>query len=303
MVKIISQPNGGVSSARNKGIENSIGEYILFMDPDDTVTEDYIATLSRELAGRDCDYLLFGFWQIQEHANGMSEPLAVLPRREYAVASTEDAVLQLLPNFIGRSLETITNWIQCGVFNPYEEFGSVWRCAYRREIMEHYRIRFRRDLFLIEDAMFNCDFISHIRTGRTCMKPLYVYTIRGSGAMSRKRGNALLTNTRALLNAREEICAEARSRGYDQISDRWYTASTVFSVFSALKTVDCSCWKELNGFVQHPAVRKAIRQAPISLRKPVYCVMILLLKLRLHWVLFLLYKICGKLNIKFNLVN
>ena len=36
-IKIISQENGGVSKARNIGIKNAKGQYILFVDPDDVV--------------------------------------------------------------------------------------------------------------------------------------------------------------------------------------------------------------------------------------------------------------------------
>ena len=37
--------NGGVSSARNKGIELSEGKYILFLDADDTLTEDTLKSI------------------------------------------------------------------------------------------------------------------------------------------------------------------------------------------------------------------------------------------------------------------
>lgn len=41
-IKVIHKTNGGVSSARNLGIEISKGEYITFIDSDDTVQSDYI---------------------------------------------------------------------------------------------------------------------------------------------------------------------------------------------------------------------------------------------------------------------
>lgn len=41
VVKTIHKPNGGVSSARNIGIENAVGEYITFCDSDDYVTSDF----------------------------------------------------------------------------------------------------------------------------------------------------------------------------------------------------------------------------------------------------------------------
>ena len=41
-VQVVRQDNGGVSSARNKGLDLAKGEYIAFIDADDMVTEDYI---------------------------------------------------------------------------------------------------------------------------------------------------------------------------------------------------------------------------------------------------------------------
>lgn len=42
-IKVIHKKNGGVSSARNTGIENATGDYICFVDGDDYVMEDYIS--------------------------------------------------------------------------------------------------------------------------------------------------------------------------------------------------------------------------------------------------------------------
>lgn len=49
-IKLINQPNGGVSSARNRGIQEAQGEYVLFLDADDLWDEDYLAEQVRMIS-------------------------------------------------------------------------------------------------------------------------------------------------------------------------------------------------------------------------------------------------------------
>lgn len=48
-VKIIRQKNGGVSSARNTGLQKAKGEYIVFIDSDDLVSDDYIEQIFKAI--------------------------------------------------------------------------------------------------------------------------------------------------------------------------------------------------------------------------------------------------------------
>ena len=41
-IKVFDIPNGGVSNARNMGIENATGDYLMFVDADDWLSEDAI---------------------------------------------------------------------------------------------------------------------------------------------------------------------------------------------------------------------------------------------------------------------
>ncbi|WP_413307844.1 glycosyltransferase [Bacillus sp. 1P10SD] len=44
-INVVNKKNGGLSSARNAGIEVSTGKYIVFIDPDDQICENYLESL------------------------------------------------------------------------------------------------------------------------------------------------------------------------------------------------------------------------------------------------------------------
>lgn len=50
---LVDIPNGGVSNARNKGLEQARGEYVLFVDADDWVEPTWLEVLSRSCDGVD----------------------------------------------------------------------------------------------------------------------------------------------------------------------------------------------------------------------------------------------------------
>lgn len=53
--------NKGLSYARNKGIESAEGNYIVFIDSDDYVSEDYIETIIDKINSCDFDYCYFSW--------------------------------------------------------------------------------------------------------------------------------------------------------------------------------------------------------------------------------------------------
>ena len=57
-VRVFHKPNGGVSSARNLGLDNANGEWIAFIDSDDYVDVDYLAELDSYSKMLDVDYVI-----------------------------------------------------------------------------------------------------------------------------------------------------------------------------------------------------------------------------------------------------
>lgn len=59
-ILMIEQKNQGVSAARNKGIERAGGEYLLFLDGDDYIGEDYIGSLVEAAEDNASDLVICG---------------------------------------------------------------------------------------------------------------------------------------------------------------------------------------------------------------------------------------------------
>ena len=60
-IKVIHKANGGVSSARNTGIEVALGKYIMFVDSDDYIDTDMVSVLFSEMEYNEADMVVCGF--------------------------------------------------------------------------------------------------------------------------------------------------------------------------------------------------------------------------------------------------
>lgn len=72
-MKYIHKENGGVSSARNLGIENATGKYICFIDSDDNVENDFLEQLHGSLIENGTDIAICYFNRIYEDKTSVNE--------------------------------------------------------------------------------------------------------------------------------------------------------------------------------------------------------------------------------------
>ncbi|MBQ8804707.1 MAG: glycosyltransferase family 2 protein [Tyzzerella sp.] len=65
-IKVIHKENGGLSDARNVGLEHATGEYVYFCDSDDYVEKDLISDCMGFISADNLDILIFAFYRLQD---------------------------------------------------------------------------------------------------------------------------------------------------------------------------------------------------------------------------------------------
>ena len=184
-VRLIGKPNGGASSARNRGIEEAKGKYIAFIDADDFWFPNGIARIIELAEKYDVDVVKYRIYHID---NGQNLPSLSLENYTIQTEILEGR---------GKALE------RCDI-SDYHVVDAVFR---RSLIMEH-NIRFRTDLHLHEDDCFMGMFYCHAMKVVSTDMPLYCY-IQSSDFSSTHRQS--IERQRILINS-GYLAAQHRSK-------------------------------------------------------------------------------------------
>lgn len=154
-IKVIHKVNGGLSSARNTGIEEADGSLFAFIDSDDYIEPVFLETLYHRLMEKDADICECSFFRLKHNK--------LIPERFFhsETLDNETAVRRLFAS-------------------PYESFVVTWNKLYKRSLFE--KIRFPEGK-LQEDEFTTYKLIYQSRKIAYVNQYLYIYRIRENSIM------------------------------------------------------------------------------------------------------------------------
>lgn len=140
-IKVIHKENGGLSDARNVGIANAEGEYLLFIDSDDWISEHLVnktLTIAKE---NDAEVVMFDYIGVQSEGKVCSTFSANIESGKVLSVLDEPRLITASCSAINKLYKT-TFWKSTGLKFPkgryYEDLGTIPKVmALAKKIVYH----------------------------------------------------------------------------------------------------------------------------------------------------------------------
>lgn len=154
-IKVFHQTNRGVSMSRNVGIEKSTGDYIMFVDSDDTIDDNMCSEMLRHLQKEKADVVISGYYR--DYSNGKSEK--VIWNNPITVFKTEEDRRYLISNML----------------QPENGLAYCWGKLFKKEFLNDNSLRLDSELSMGEDVEFSYRVLKHADNVCYLSRPLYHY--------------------------------------------------------------------------------------------------------------------------------
>ena len=164
-LKVFHIANGGVSAARNYGVEQACGKYVMFVDSDDWIAPDMCAILYDKAEKFNVDFVICGNYNVST--------VAVIPRKIFpdekifvGLEYEREIVVSTL-GLVGDKIKSV---------DRLDRLTPIWARLYKRSIIKRYNIHFI-DLNKLpsECLQFNFEFALKAKKALYVDQALYYY--------------------------------------------------------------------------------------------------------------------------------
>lgn len=166
-IKVIHKQNGGLSSARNAGIEASTGEYLGYIDSDDYAEQDMFEKLYNCAVVNKVDFVMADYYRIS--ADNKKKKTLDIREGFYTKKDIENEIFPML------------------IMRENVDFGpllSVWHCLYKTDFIKQNNLFFDNEIKWSEDCIYSA-ILGYKANSFYYMKDECVYNyIQNSGSIS-----------------------------------------------------------------------------------------------------------------------
>lgn len=160
--RVFHKENGGVSSARNLGLDYAKGEWIFFSDADDCLESSALQDL---------------YSNVESHTDMVMGGYTIMTEDGFIMTSVDRSICKSLSN-----LEAIQEMYSASDF-PYQ--GYLWCKLFKVSIIKENNLRFDTDIYFNEDRLFIVCYLCKCRQSVGYFtKSVYTYIKRDTGAMA-----------------------------------------------------------------------------------------------------------------------
>ena len=167
-IKVFHKENGGVSSARNLGIDEAEGEWLCFVDSDDVLEENYLTALVKSSVDSKADFIAQGF---KKFGNGIEKNM-----------------------HLGVGLFSASDFRTLFQIKKIQNFGFPFSKLFKGEIIKKHQISFPISFSIAEDLAFMLMYLSKIQTIQLDAVHHYLYRQVDNSLSNRLREPSIYFN-------------------------------------------------------------------------------------------------------------
>lgn len=236
-IKVIHKQNGGLSSARNAGLEIASGDYIAFIDSDDFVAKEYIFLLYENLIENNADISICGYRIVRE------DDILV---KDSATLTNNISILNSHQSLLNLYNEKRSNFI------------VAWSKLFKKNLFDSIRFpygKINEDSFVLYKL-----FLKSIKITYNESK-LYYYQVREDSIMHKKVSRKSFDD----LDAYEEQIDFYRINGYIEIEKK-----AIFSYCTMFRSLSNRFKEETNDLESLKLIRKKHKDIKEYVKKNKY---------------------------------